>query len=177
MEAEIVPREGLPFQGIPSAGLKRKLSLKNLGVVWQAGHGLWQAAGIIRRFRPGAVIGTGGYVCGPVVLAAALKGIPTLIHEQNALPGVTNRILARFASRVAVTFADSLSYFPQREKTVLTGLPVRPEILQADREEGLKNLTLKLTVSCCCPLAEAGEQGPSIRQCCPCLKNMPVIPG
>ena len=87
MEAEIVPREGLPFQGIPSAGLKRKLSLKNLGVVWQAGHGLWQAAGIIRRFRPGAVIGTGGYVCGPVVLAAALKGIPTLIHEQNALPG------------------------------------------------------------------------------------------
>ena len=70
------PQEGLPFQGIPSAGLKRKLSLKNLGVVWQAGHGLWQAAGIIRRFRPGAVIGTGGYVCGPVVLAAALKESP-----------------------------------------------------------------------------------------------------
>lgn len=143
MEAEIVPREGLPFQGIASAGLKRKLSLKNLGVVWQAGHGLLQASGIIRRFRPGAVIGTGGYVCGPVVLAAALKGIPTLIHEQNALPGVTNRILARFASRVAVTFADSVSYFPHREKTVLTGLPVRPEILQADREAGLKKLNFE----------------------------------
>jgi len=143
MEGDIVPRAGLPFRGIAAAGLKRKLSLHNLLVFWRAGRGFLQAWGIIREFRPAVVIGTGGYVCGPVVLAAALKGIPTLIHEQNALPGITNRILARFGSRVAVTFADSAIYFPHKEKTVLTGLPVRPEILRANREEGLKNLNFE----------------------------------
>ncbi|OPZ75371.1 MAG: UDP-N-acetylglucosamine--N-acetylmuramyl-(pentapeptide) pyrophosphoryl-undecaprenol N-acetylglucosamine transferase [Firmicutes bacterium ADurb.Bin456] len=140
MEGDIVPRAGLPFRGIPAAGLRRKLSLHNLLVFWRAGHGFLQASGVIRKYRPSVVIGTGGYVCGPVVLAAALKGIPTLIHEQNALPGITNRILARFSSKVAVTFADSAIFFPHKEKTVLTGLPVRPEVLSADREEGLKKL-------------------------------------
>ena len=143
MEADLVPKEGLPFQGIAAAGLERKLSLRNLRVLWQAGRGFLQACGIIKRFLPNAVIGTGGYVCGPVVLAAALKGIPTLIHEQNALPGITNRILARFAGRVAVTFADSAIFFPNEKKTILTGLPVRPEILSVDREAGLEKLNLE----------------------------------
>ncbi|OPY57708.1 MAG: UDP-N-acetylglucosamine--N-acetylmuramyl-(pentapeptide) pyrophosphoryl-undecaprenol N-acetylglucosamine transferase [Pelotomaculum sp. PtaU1.Bin035] len=142
MEADIVANEGLPFKGIAAAGLKRKLSLRNLPVLWQAGRGLLQAYGIIRDWQPDVVIGTGGYVCGPVVLAAALIRIPTLIHEQNAFPGVTNRILSRFVKRVAVTFADSIKYFPYREKVRLTGLPVRPEILAADRETGLKKMGL-----------------------------------
>lgn len=143
MEADIVPREGLPFQGLAAAGLERKLSPGNLKALWQAGHGILKAGRIIGRFRPAAVIGTGGYVCGPVVLAAALRRIPTLIHEQNALPGITNRILSRFADRVAITFADSAKYFPVQEKITLTGLPVRPEILQADRETGLARLGLR----------------------------------
>lgn len=143
MEADLVPKEGLPFQGIAAAGLERKLSLRNLRVLLQAGRGFLQACGIIKRFLPNAVIGTGGYVCGPVVLAAALKGIPTLIHEQNALPGITNRILSRFACRVAVTFADSAIFFPNEKKTILTGLPVRPEILSVDREAGLEKLNLE----------------------------------
>ncbi|MCL6636270.1 MAG: glycosyltransferase, partial [Peptococcaceae bacterium] len=108
MEADIVPKEGIPFAGIAAAGLERRLSPKNLLALYQAGRGFWQARGIIRRHRPHAVVGTGGYACGPVVLAAALSGVPTLIHEQNALPGVTNRILARFVDRVAVTFAGSV---------------------------------------------------------------------
>jgi len=133
MEADIVPREGLPFRGIAAAGLKRKLSLSNLAVLWQAGRGFFQAYRIIRELRPAAVIGTGGYVCGPVLLAAALSKIPTLIHEQNALPGITNRILARFVDRITITFDVSAGYFAQREKVRLTGLPVRPEILQVER--------------------------------------------
>ncbi|MDD4170041.1 MAG: undecaprenyldiphospho-muramoylpentapeptide beta-N-acetylglucosaminyltransferase [Desulfotomaculaceae bacterium] len=142
MEADIVPKAGLPFKGISAAGLERKLSFRNLMVLWQAGRGFLQALGIIRSWRPDLAIGTGGYVCGPVVLAAALCQIPTLIHEQNAFPGVTNRILSRFAGRVAVTFADSMQYFPRRENVRLTGLPVRPEILTAERENAIKKLGL-----------------------------------
>lgn len=140
MEADIVPREGFPFRGIDAAGLERKLSPRNLLVIWKAWRGLRQAGRIIRSWNPDVVIGTGGYVCGPVIMAAACRRIPTLIHEQNALPGLTNRILSRFAGRVAVTFAASASYFPRREKVRLTGLPVRPEILQSDRAASLKKL-------------------------------------
>jgi len=129
MEADIVPREGLRFETITAAGLKRSFSPKNLKVFWQAGRGISEARKILSKYMPDAVIGTGGYVCGPVVLAAAWKGIPTLIHEQNALPGITNRILSRFVRTVAVTFPDSIKYFRQKEKVKVTGLPVRPEIL------------------------------------------------
>ncbi|TEB05829.1 UDP-N-acetylglucosamine--N-acetylmuramyl-(pentapeptide) pyrophosphoryl-undecaprenol N-acetylglucosamine transferase [Pelotomaculum schinkii] len=140
MEADIVPKEGLPFKGLAGAGLERKLSMRNFLVLWRTGLGFWQAARTLRNWKPDVVIGTGGYVCGPVVLAAALSRIPTLIHEQNALPGVTNRILARFVDRVAVTFKESVKYFPRSHKVILTGLPVRPEILRATRPEGLKKL-------------------------------------
>jgi len=142
MEADIVPKEGIPFKGIDATGLQRKLSPRNLLAIWQAGRGLCQVGGVIRSWRPDVVIGTGGYVCGPVILAAALKRIPTLIHEQNALPGLTNRLLSRFAARVAVTFTASEKYFPRQKKIKLTGLPVRPEILQADKQAALINLDI-----------------------------------
>lgn len=140
MEADIVPREGLPFKGLPGAGLERKITLRNLRVLAKTGQGFWQAVRILKSWKPDVVVGTGGYVCGPVVLSAALSRIPTLIHEQNALPGVTNRILARFVDRVAVTFKESIQYFPRSHKVILTGLPVRSEILRATRAEGLKKL-------------------------------------
>ncbi len=143
MEEDIVPKAGLPFKGIVAAGLERKISLKNLKVCWQAWRGLHEAGRVLRKWQPAVVIGTGGYVCGPVVLAAARQGIPTLIHEQNALPGLTNRILARFCRLIAVTFADSIPYFPRGARVRLTGLPVRPEILQGDRQAALKKMGLK----------------------------------
>lgn len=142
LEADIVPREGLRFETITAAGLERKLSLKNLKVLWQAGKGIGEARAIIKKYMPDVVVGTGGYVCGPVVLAAAWKGIPTLIHEQNAFPGVTNRILSRFVRTVAVTFSESIKYFPQREKVKVTGLPVRPEILHAQKDSAFNKLGL-----------------------------------
>ena len=142
MEGDIVPREGLPFRGITAAGLVRKASPKNLVVLWRAFKGFYEARRIIREWRPDAAVGTGGYVCGPVILAAAFNRVPTLIHEQNALPGITNRLLARYAGRVAVTFTESLKFFPKKEGVLLTGLPVRPEILRAEKEAGRKNLGL-----------------------------------
>ncbi|WP_031513422.1 undecaprenyldiphospho-muramoylpentapeptide beta-N-acetylglucosaminyltransferase [Desulfofalx alkaliphila] len=143
LESDLVPKAGYPFASIEVSGFRRKLSPENLKVLWQAGRGVFQAAQIVKKFKPHVVIGTGGYVCGPVVMSAALRGIPTLIHEQNALPGVTNRILSRFASRVAVTFEDSIKHFPNKAGVKLTGLPVRPEILNCNKEEAYTKLGLQ----------------------------------
>lgn len=140
LESEIVPREGLPFEAIPLAGFKRGLSPANLLVAWKAAAGINRARGLLKKIRPAAVIGTGGYVCGPVVLAAALSGIPTLIHEQNAFPGITNRILSRFASAVALTFEDAVRFFPARAPLKVTGLPIRKEILDRDRSGAREKL-------------------------------------
>lgn len=142
LESKIVPREGLPFRAIPLAGFRRGLTPANLLVVWKAAAGIITAIRLIREISPDAVIGTGGYVCGPVVLAAALSGIPTLIHEQNALPGVTNRILSRFVNCVALTFGEAKKYFPARRTFKVTGLPVRKEILARDRDGARKGLGL-----------------------------------
>jgi len=142
LESEIVPKEGLPFSAIPLAGFKRGFSPSNILVGWKAAAGIKRALSHLRKIRPDAVIGTGGYVCGPVVLAAALLGIPTLIHEQNALPGITNKILSRFTGCVAVTFEESKEFFPARATVKPTGLPVRKEIFMKNRESGRINLGL-----------------------------------
>ena len=142
LESELVPKAGLSFSAVSAVGLERKLSLNNLTVPWQVTKGLIEAKCLLRSFSPRVVIGTGGYVCGPVVLAAALKKIPTLIHEQNAYPGITNRILSRFASQVVVTFPESVRHFPERSEVKLTGLPIRPEILTADREKARTKMGL-----------------------------------
>lgn len=133
LEADIVPKAGYDFHAVRAVGIKRSLTLQNLKVPLEAMAGYRESRKLISDFAPRVVIGTGGYVCGPVLLAAFRLKIATFIHEQNALPGVTNRILSRVVDRVAVTFQDSLAYFPARARPYLTGLPVRPEILSADR--------------------------------------------
>ncbi|MDI6710575.1 MAG: undecaprenyldiphospho-muramoylpentapeptide beta-N-acetylglucosaminyltransferase [Bacillota bacterium] len=135
MEADLVPRAGFPFTTIPVAGLKRRLSPSNIMALWQAGQGFLASRAILRDFAPQVVVGTGGYVCGPVILAAALSRVPTLIHEQNALPGLTNRLLSRFATKTALTFIEARRHLPPGARVILTGLPVRPEILGARRDE------------------------------------------
>jgi UDP-N-acetylglucosamine--N-acetylmuramyl-(pentapeptide) pyrophosphoryl-undecaprenol N-acetylglucosamine transferase len=94
-----------------------------------------KAAAVIKRFRPDIVVGTGGYVCGPVVLMAAFMGYPTFIQEQNALPGWTNRLLGSVVKGVSLGYEEARQYFPER-KIRVTGNPIRPEILTARREEG-----------------------------------------
>lgn len=142
LEAELVPKAGFEFFPIPGQGLKRRLTPANLKAIWHALRGYQRAARLIREFAPHVAVGTGGYVCGPVILAAARRGVPTFIHEQNAFPGLTNRLLSRFADRTAVTFLEASKYFPRRARVVLTGLPVRPEILAADRRTARTKLGL-----------------------------------
>jgi UDP-N-acetylglucosamine--N-acetylmuramyl-(pentapeptide) pyrophosphoryl-undecaprenol N-acetylglucosamine transferase len=136
MEARIVPDSGLDFAGVSGKGLPRKLGVELFKVAGKSFHALWETKKILKRFHPDLVIGTGGYVSGPVVLTAALFGFPTLLHEQNAFPGITNRILALFVRRVMVTFPDSIKYFGAKKKVVNVGLPVRSEIGQIFRTEG-----------------------------------------
>jgi UDP-N-acetylglucosamine--N-acetylmuramyl-(pentapeptide) pyrophosphoryl-undecaprenol N-acetylglucosamine transferase len=141
LEASLVPREGIPFEAIDISGFKRKLTWENARTVWRFIRAVSRSKQILREWRPDIVVGTGGYVCGPVVYAASRLGIPTLIHEQNVVPGLTNRFLARFATRIAVSFAESLAYFPAK-KTVYTGNPRATAVLHGNAEAARRSLSL-----------------------------------
>lgn len=142
MEARLVPEAGLAFEGISGKGLPRSLSLDTIKVMGTSVKALWETKKILREFHPDLVVGTGGYVSGPVVLTAALFNIPTLLHEQNAMPGITNRILARFVRHIMLTFPESMERFGVKKKLELVGLPVRPEIGQVTRQDGAKKFGL-----------------------------------
>jgi UDP-N-acetylglucosamine--N-acetylmuramyl-(pentapeptide) pyrophosphoryl-undecaprenol N-acetylglucosamine transferase len=142
MEKKLIPQEGFRLETITVTGLSRKNPLAAARSLWQAGTGLLKAARIVKRFQPDVAIGTGGYVSGPAVLAAALQGIPTLIHEQNAFPGLTTRALARFASIVAVSHEAAVPRLPQAKRIVVTGLPIRPAFYQTQRGEARARLGL-----------------------------------
>ena len=129
LEARVIPREGFALELIRSAGIKGK----SIGALAR-GFGLLplsllDAAAVISRRRPSAVIGLGGYSSGPVVLIAAMRGIPTLLMEQNAVPGATNRLLARVVKAAAVTYEESIPFFGSR--AFMAGNPVRPEFFES----------------------------------------------
>lgn len=135
LEADIVPKAGLNFKTIDIEGFKRSLSLDNLRRAGKAMLGVAKAMKIVAEFKPDVVIGTGGYVCGPILMAASLKEIPTLIQEQNVVPGITNKILAKFVTKIACGCEDAIKHFP-KEKTVFTGNPIRAAVMSADRKTG-----------------------------------------
>jgi len=139
LESKLVPREGIPFKAVEISGLKRKLSLENVKTAWKFIRSVSRSKQLLREFRPDVVIGTGGYVCGPVVFAASRLQIPTIIHEQNVEPGLTNKFLARFVRAVCVSFEESLAHFPQN-KTTVTGNPRATEVLLGDAQAGRASL-------------------------------------
>ncbi len=131
IESEIVPKYGYNIETVTVQGFKRKIDLDNVKRVFKLFKGLEQSRKVVKRFKPDIVIGTGGYVSGPVLFNASMSKIPTVIHEQNSFPGVTNKILSKMVTRVLTSFEDSHKRFPEasQEKLVLTGNPVRKEIL------------------------------------------------
>ncbi len=128
LEARVVPREGFPLDVIRSAGLKGKSMAARLRGAALLGPSLWDAWRVVSRRRPNVVVGVGGYSSGPIVLAAAVRGIPTLVLEQNAVPGLTNRILARVVRAAAVTYEETKRYFGDR--AFISGNPVREEFFR-----------------------------------------------
>lgn len=133
-EASVVPRSGVPFAVIASGGVINLGLVQKLRGGLRAAKGVLEALGHIRRFRPDVVVGTGGFVSGPVLAAARLARVPIVIQEQNAFPGVTNRLAARWAEAVFVPYEEARAHFPARARLVRAGNPVRPEIAAADRE-------------------------------------------
>src|SRR6476469_4126351 len=129
IEARVIPREGLALDLLRSSGLKGKSLTTALRGALIAPVSLVDAWGIVSRRRPDLVIGVGGYSSGPVVLAAALRGVATMLLEQNAVPGLTNRLLARVVKAAAVTFDSTQAFFGS--KAFVSGNPVRPEFFAA----------------------------------------------
>lgn len=146
MEAQAVAKAGYAFHPITARGFQRGLSrdalARNLTLPYKLCRGLLESLRLIRDFDPGAVVATGGYAAGPVGLAAALRHRPLVLQEQNAYAGVTNRLLARFATRVFIAFEAARSAFP-REKTLLAGNPVRAELTAADPAEARAHFGLE----------------------------------
>ncbi len=144
MEAKLIPQENYNFAPIKVRGFQRKLSLENIGknikavaYLTTAGN---RAKNIINDFKPDIAIGTGGYVSGPVIQKAASMGIPSAIHEQNAYPGVTNKILAKSVDKVMLTVEEAKEYFAPETQYTVTGLPVRAGMFSITKAEARKKL-------------------------------------
>ena len=146
MEERLVPQAGYPIQTVHISGFQRKLTPKNLWrnaqTVVRVFTATAEAKKILREFAPDVCVGTGGYVCGPVIREAAKLGIPCVVHESNAFPGVTIRMLAKSVKTVMLAVPDAKKYFDASVHCVVTGNPVRGEVLAAQREESRKALGL-----------------------------------
>jgi len=141
LENKIVPETGISFKTIKIQGFKRKLSFDNIKTVQLFIESIKRSKEILRDFKPDVVIGTGGYVSGSVVYAAARMKIPTIVHEQNSVPGITNKFLSRFADKVGICFPDAAQYFPE-SKTVLVGNPRAQEVVTSGKSEVLEQYGL-----------------------------------
>ena len=134
LESKIVPQAGYAFKSIKIEGLKRSLSLENLKTAYYMVTSVIKARKILKEFKPDVVIGTGGYVCAPVLFAASLLKIPTIIHEQNSVAGVTNKFLAKWVNKIAICFDDVKKDFASySDKVVLTGNPRGQEVVEIEK--------------------------------------------
>jgi UDP-N-acetylglucosamine--N-acetylmuramyl-(pentapeptide) pyrophosphoryl-undecaprenol N-acetylglucosamine transferase len=146
METELVPREGYPIRTVAVSSLYRSLSAEgvrhNVKALKDLSTSIPACRRIIKEFRPDAVIGTGGYVCFPVLSQAAKMGIPTLVHESNAEPGLTTKMLEKSVDRIMVGFEEARANYKPPEKVYVTGTPVRLDFMRADRAAARKALGL-----------------------------------
>jgi len=140
LESDVVPKAGYDFKTVEVKGFRRKLSfdtLKTFGVMFKGYH---QAGKIIKQFKPDIIVGTGGYVAGPVMMQGVMRGIKTIVHEQNAIPGVTVKILSKFVNKVILSYEESEKYFKKKEHLEVAGNPVRNAFGHLDKEACRKKL-------------------------------------
>ncbi len=143
MEMQKVPQAGYPIKGLWIAGLQRRLTFDNALFPVKLLSSLLKSRQIIKQFKPDVVIGTGGFASGPLLQMANSAGIPTVIQEQNSYPGITNKLLSKKANAICVAYEKLERFFP-KEKIVLTGNPVRQDLIAIDgkRAEGLAHFNL-----------------------------------
>jgi UDP-N-acetylglucosamine--N-acetylmuramyl-(pentapeptide) pyrophosphoryl-undecaprenol N-acetylglucosamine transferase len=144
MEMEKVPAAGFKIEGLDISGLQRKVSLENFLLPVKIIKSVMKAKSIIRQFNPEVTIGVGGYASGPLLYAATMMKIPSLIQEQNSFAGITNKMLAKRVQKICVAYSGMEKFFPT-DKIVITGNPVREETVRVEgkREEGLKYFGLE----------------------------------
>ncbi len=146
MEMQKVPQAGYKIKGLWIAGLQRKLTLRNAMFPFKLTSSLWNSYLILKKFKPNVVIGTGGFASGAVLKMANILNIPTVVQEQNSYPGITNKLLAKKASSICVAYENLERFFP-KEKTILTGNPVRQDLISVEskREEAIAYFNLDET--------------------------------
>lgn len=132
LESSLVPKSGYNIKYVNVSGLSKKLTIENMKAFYHMLIAKSKCKKIIKDFKPDIVIGTGGYVCAPAVMAANSLGIPTLIHEQNVFPGSAIKLLSKKSSVTAISFEDSRKYLGDAKKVLFTGNPIRQEILECD---------------------------------------------
>ncbi len=133
MEMQKVPQAGYKITGLWIAGIQRRLTFKNLLFPFKLLVSLLKSTLIINAFKPDVVIGTGGFASGPLLQVATMKGVPTLIQEQNSFPGITNKLLSKKVNKVCVAYKGLEQFFP-KEKLILTGNPVRQDLLDLEQK-------------------------------------------
>jgi len=146
MEKDLVPREGFRLETLKISNYQRSFTPKaichNVATLFHMGGSMRKADRIIRDFRPDVILGTGGYASFPMLKRGAKLGIPTAVHEANAVPGLTTRMVEAGADRILVCFDESRSYYQNPDRVEVVGMPVREEFLYADRAEARKALGL-----------------------------------
>lgn len=135
LESSIVPKLGIDFKTIHVRGIPRKINANSFKALKELFKGLKEANKILKDFKPDLVIGTGGYVSGPILYKATKTKAKVAFHEQNSFPGVTNRILSRYVDRYFVTFEESIKYFKNQEKAVVTGNPIRNRFTNIEKNK------------------------------------------
>ena len=144
METRLVPAAGYEIRTMDVRGFQRRLSMKNIGRnISAAVHAVTAGADcarILKEFQPDIAIGTGGYVSGPILRKAAKMGIPVVVHESNAFPGVTVKMLAKVAAAVLISDESARQYLPESARVIVTGNPLRPDFLCLDRETARRQL-------------------------------------
>ncbi|PIF61862.1 undecaprenyldiphospho-muramoylpentapeptide beta-N-acetylglucosaminyltransferase [Flavobacterium sp. 11] len=143
MEMQKVPQAGYNIKGLWISGLQRRLTFDNALFPIKLLSSLLKSRTIIKQFKPDVVIGTGGFASGPLLQAAAIAGIPTVIQEQNSFPGITNKLLSKKANKICVAYENLERFFP-KEKMILTGNPVRQDLIDivSKREEAIQYFNL-----------------------------------
>lgn len=139
-EKNVVSKYGYNFESLEAMGLPRKISTRLIRSFFTNMRGMTKARKIIKSFKPDIVIGTGGYVCAPILYQATRRHVPTLIHESNSYPGVTTKILASKVDKVLISYAQAMSHFKKKSNVVVTGNPVRTNFSDKYTDEDLKKL-------------------------------------
>ena len=137
MEKKLIEDAGIPYSGISSGKLRRYFDLKNFSDPFRVIKGYEEACKLLKEFKPDVIFSKGGFVAVPVVMAARHRHIPTIIHESDMTPGLANKLCIPSAKKVCCNFPETLQYLP-KDKAVLTGSPIRAELLKGDRLAGLQ---------------------------------------